>query len=232
MSNKTMSIYEALTRGLSVKNNGSARISTKAVSIDLYASWKVAEDSAYEAFYRYADARRKTAHMGENATIDAEVTSNAFKALRNLLTLIGEVNGHKLMANNAMLDDLASASMCEVKELKGEALTQKSVVDNLKAQYNDIHAGMNPEYVEKITTDYEVAKVRFAELCKLEDSCDTKTARVKINAFRSALETKLAKIVNKQDAMTWEELDARDSAIKAERDAKRKANKNAKKSAK
>lgn len=229
---KTMSIYEAITKGLSVKNKTSARISAKNVDIDLYAPWKVAEKAAYEAFYKYADARRKTAHMGEDATIDAETVSNAFKALRNLLTLIGDVNGHKLMPNDAMLNELASTTMCDVKTLIGEALAQKSVVDNLKTQYNDIHNGMNPEYVEKITTDYEVAKVRFAELCKLPESCKIETERVKLNAFCATLETKLALIVNEQDAMSWEELDKRDAAIKAERDAKRKANKNAKKSAK
>lgn len=229
---KTMSIYEAITAGTTIKNNASARISAKCVGIDLYAVWKVAEDFAFESFYKYADARRKTARMGENAKVDKEVSDNAFKALRSLLTIIGDVNGHKLVPNDAMLDELASVSMREVKELKGEALTQKSVVDNLKTQVEDIHAGMNPEYVEKITTDLEVAKVRLAELCKLPDSCKTSTERVKINAFRSALETKLALIVNEQDAMSWEELDARDAKIKAERDAKRKANKNAKKSAK
>lgn len=229
---KTMSIYEAIARGLSVKNNRSALVSTKNVSIADFANWKVAEDTAFKAFYEYADARRQTARMGEDAKVDKAITDNAFNALRAILALIGEVNGHKLIANNAMLDDLAGITMVEVKKLKGEALTQQSVYANLKTQKNDIHAGMNPEYVEKIEHDYEVARIHFNELCKLEGSCDTETERVKKNQFYVALETKLAKIIEGQNATPWEVLDARDAKIAEERKNKRRDNKNAKKSAK
>jgi hypothetical protein len=118
------------------------------------------------------------------------------------------------------------------KPLAGEALTQDSIVRNLREQVNNIHAGMNPEYVAKITNDYEIAKVRLAELKKVEGSCTTVHERVSNNAFYLALENELATIVNEQDATPWEELEAAAAARKAERDAKRKANKNAKKSAK
>ena len=229
---KTMSIYEVISKGLTVKNNRAARVNAKAVGIDNYANWKVAVDHAFEAFYRYADARRKISMDGEDARVDADLTSAAFKALRNVLALIGEVNGHKLIANDAMLNTLAGITMVNRKDLIGEAFTQASVVANLKDQVKDFRAGMNPEYVEKVNHDLEVAKIRLAELCKLENSAETKTIRVKAGAFYIALETELALIVNKQDAMSWEDLDARDAKIKEERDAKRRANKNAKTSAK
>lgn len=229
---KTMSIYEAITAGTTIANSGKARVNSAKVGIDIFAEWRVAENSAYEAFYRYVDARRKSARAGEDAVIDADITANAFNALRKLLNLIGEVNGHKLFANNAMLDAVAGCTMRKVKPLAGEALTQKSVVDNLRAQVNDIHTGMNPDYVAKITNDYEVAKVRLAELKKLAGSCTTEHERVSANAFYLALENELATIVNAQDAKSWEELEAAAAARKADRDARRKANKNAKKSAK
>lgn len=229
---KTMSIYEAIVAGTTIKNNRSALVNSKNVDIKDFANWKVAEDTAFKAFYEYADARRQTARMGEGAKIDKAITNNAFNALRAILAMIGEVNGHKLIANEAMLDDLAGASRVEVKEYIGEALTQKSIRDNLKAQKDSIHAGMNSEYVEKIEHDYEVARIHFNELCKLEGSCETKTIRAKKNQFYVALETGLAMIIKEQNAMSWEALDERDATIKAERDAKRKANKNAKKNAK
>ena len=229
---KTMSIYEAIVAGSAVKNNRAALVNSKNVDIKDFANWKVAEDTAFRAFYEYADARRKAARMGENAKVDKAITDNAFNALRAILAIVGEVNGHKLIANEAMLNDLAGASRVEVKELIGEALTQKSVRDNLKKQVDGIHAGMNPEYVEKVQHDYEVARIHFNELCKLEGSCKTETVRVKKNQFYVALETGLAQIIKEQNATPWEVLDARDANIKAERDAKRRANKNAKKAAK
>ena len=229
---KTMSIYEAITNGTTVKNSAKARINATKVGIDVFAEWRVAENNAFEAFYRYADARRKSARMGENAVIDAEIVNNAFVALRKLLALIGDVNGHKVFANDAMLNAVSGCTMVIKKPLAGEALTQDSIVRNLREQVNNIHAGMNPEYVAKITNDYEIAKVRLAELKKVEGSCTTVHERVSNNAFYLALENELATIVNEQDATPWEELEAAAAARKAERDAKRKANKNAKKSAK
>jgi hypothetical protein len=229
---KTMSIYEAITAGTTVKNSAKGRVNSAKVGIDVFAEWRVAENNAFEAFYRYADARRKSARMGEKAVIDAEIVNNAFVALRKLLALIGDVNGHKVFANDAMLNAVAGCTMVTRKPLVGEALTQDSVVRNLREQFNGIHAGMNPEYVAKVTNDYEIAKVRLAELKKLEGSCETVHERVSANAFYLALENELATIVNAQDATPWEVLEAAAAARKAERDAKRKANKNAKKSAK
>lgn len=229
---KTMSIYEAITRGTTIANSGKARVNSDKVGLELFAPWRVAENNAFEAFYKYADARRKSARAGENAPIDADITAKAFKALRDLLALIGEVNGHKVYANDAMLNAVAGCTMRKVKPLAGEAMTQASIVKNLRDEVNNIHNGMNPDYVAKITNDYEIAKVRLAELKKLDGSCATVYTRVSNNAFYLALENELATIVNAQDAKTWEALEAEEAERKANRDARRKANKLAKKSAK
>jgi hypothetical protein len=188
--------------------------------------------TAFEAFYKYADERRKVARNGENATINADITSNAFAALRTLLALIGDVNGHKVSANDAMLNTLAGCSMVKFNPLAGEALTQESVVKNLKAQVDGIRNGTEEEYITRITNEYEVAKVRFAELKKLAGSCTTEHKRVSVNKFFCDIDAELATIINAQDAMSSQELEAIDKAKTAERDAKRKANKLAKKNAK
>lgn len=229
---KTMSIYEAITAGTTVKNSAKARVNSDKIGIDAFAAWRVAENNAFEAFYRYADARRQSARMGESASIDATITSNAFTALRTLLNLIGDVNGHKVYANDAMLNTLASCSMKSFKPLAGEALTQDSVVKNLREQVNGIRAGMEQDYIDRITNEYEQAKIRLAELKKLAGSCTTEHTRVSKNGFYIALENELATIINAQDAMSWEALEAAEAAREAERKAKRKANKQAKKNAK
>lgn len=229
---KTMSIYEAITAGTTVKNSAKARVNSAKVGIDAFANWKAAENAAFEAFYNYADARRKSARAGENAVVNPEIETAAFAALRKILALIGDVNGHKLYANDAMLNAVAGCTMVSTKPLAGEALTQESIVKNLRTEVNGISNGMNPEYVAKITSDYEVAKIRLAELKKEAGSCTTVHTRVSANKFYTSLETELATIINAQDAMSWEELEAAEAARKAERDAKRRANKNAKKAAK
>ena len=226
---KTMSIYEAITAGTTVKTSSKARVSSAKVGVDAFASWRVAENVAFEAFYRYADTRRKAAR---GATIDKSITDNAFIALQSLLDLIGEVNGHKIIKNQNMLDAVAGAAMTIKKPLAGEAYTQQSIVNNLRAQVNNISNGMDAEYVKRINLDYETAKIRLAELKKLEGSCETVHVRVSNNAFYLNLENELATIINAQDAKSWEELEAEAAARKAANAAKRKANKLAKKSAK
>ena len=226
---KTMSIYEAITAGTTVKNSSKARVSSAKVGVDTFAAWRVAENVAFEAFYRYTDTRRKAAR-GES--IDKSITDNAFIALQSLLDLIGEVNGHKIIKNQSMLDAVAGASMVTKKPLAGEAYTQQSIVNNLRAQVNNISNGMDAEYIQRINLDYETAKIRLAELKKLEGSCETVHVRVSNNAFYLNLDTELATIINAQDAKSWEELEAEAAARKAANAAKRKANKLAKKSAK
>ena len=227
-----MSIYQAITSGTTVKNSAKARVNSDKVGIDTFAQWRAIENIAFESFYKYADARRKSANQGEKATVDAAITANAFASLRNLLALIGDVNGHKVFANTDMLNTVTSVSMVVKKPLAGEALTQKSIVDNLKKQVDGIREGMQADYIAKITADYETAKIKLAELKKLEGSCSTEHTRANTNAFYLALENELATIINEQNAKSWEELEAEAAAREAERKAKRKANKNAKKQAK
>ena len=229
---KTMSIYEAISAGTTVKNSAKARVNADKVGVDTFSAWKVAENNAFEAFYRYADERRKTAHSGENAKMNPEIVNNAFTALRNLLALVGEVNGHKIYANEAMLNTVAGVTMVYRKDLAGEALTQASIVKNLENEVKAIANGMNPDYVADLNARYEQAKIKLAELKKLAGSCTTNHVRVGKNKFYIDLETALATIVNEQDATPWEALEAAEQAREAERKAKRKANKNAKKATK
>ena len=226
---KTMSIYEAITVGTTVKNSTKARVNADKVGVDIFPKWRVAENAAFEAFYRYADARRKAAAMGEAATIDKDISDKAFAALRELLNLIGEVNGHKLYANDAMLNTVAALSMVAKKPLAGEAFTQESVVANLRKQVNGIKNGMDAAYVENITRQFEEAKIRLAELKKLEGSCKVEYTRVNANKFYLELENALATIINIQDATPWEVLEKEEAERKAARKAARKANKDSKK---
>ena len=90
---------------------------------------------------------------------------------------------------------------------------------------------MNEEYVADLTAKYEEAKIKLAELKKLEDSCTTAYTRVTFNAFRSKVEQTMGAIVAEQNAKTWEELEAekeeRRKARRAKTAEKRKAEKKA-----
>ena len=230
--NNTMSIYEAITTGLSVKNSRSARVSENNVSIDTYAVWKAYEKTAFDVFYDYAVAYRKASTMGENATIDKAISDAAYTALQNLLNCIGEVNGYKIVKNENMLVQVTMTSVVVSKPLIGEALKQESIVKNLRIEVNNFHNGMNEEYMTAKKTELEAAVIKLSVLKKSAGSCETVYTRAKEGAFYSALENELATIINNQDTTPRSVLEAQAAARKAERDAKRKANKLAKQSAK
>ena len=231
MSNN-MSIYEAISMGLTIANKREARVSESRVSIDDFAKWVGAEKVAYPAFYDYAQEceKVKVAHThGEEYAVDKNIKDNAYNAIRGLFACIGLVNEHKLIPNDEVLYDCAQCAVVIVKPLVGEAFKQASIVKNLRDEVNNFATGMNPEYVLAKTKEYETACVKLAVLKKQSNSCETKRERAKFDAFRLALENELARVANKQAMMSREELDARDAKMKAERDAQRKAQKRAKK---
>lgn len=232
MNNNTMSIYEAITTGLTVANSQSARVSEAKVSVDAFAQWKAAENVAYDVFYDYACELRKVSTMGEGATVNKTISDSAFVALQNLLNCIGEVNGFKIVKNREMLDAVAMTSTIVKKSLVGEALTQQSIVKNLKAEVDGFRAGMNEEYIRTKTMEYEQAQVKLSILKKDIGSCETKRTRATKNKFYIALENELALIINQQEMTPRAQLEAEDKKRKEERAAKRKANKLAKQSAK
>ena len=89
---KTIAI--ALMDNMTVSNSSKAKLSAELVGVDEFSSWKFAETIAYEALYRYAAARHNAAHMGESASVDSKITSNAMQAVQMMLDCVGEVNGH------------------------------------------------------------------------------------------------------------------------------------------
>ena len=222
-------IANALMDNMTIANSSKAKLDAEKVGVDEFSSWKFAETVAYEALYRYA--RNNTAHMGENASVDATLTSNAMKAIQMLLDCIGEVNGHAICKNQSMLDVLADCVIATKKPLAGEALKQDSIVKNFRSQLKEVNDGMSAEYVEKLTSDYEAAKIKLAELKKLEDSCTTVCTRVTFNSFRAKLELAMGGIVAEQDAKTWEELEAEKEERRKARRAKTAEKKKAAKAA-
>lgn len=216
--NKT--IVNALMDNMTVSNSSKAKLTTEVVGVEEFASWKFAETMAYEALYRYAVARHSAANKGENAVVDAKIISNAMNAIQLMLDCIGEVNGHAVCKNQAMLDVLANCAIAAKKPLAGEALKQDSIVKNFRAQLKEVNDSMSEEYVEKLNADYTAAKIKLEELKKLEDSCTTVYTRVTFNSFRAKVEQAMGSIVSEQEAKTWEELEAEKEERRKARRAK------------
>lgn len=226
----TMTIKDVLTVNRTIANNSASKITADKIGIDAYADWKFAVQMNYQMLYKYAEARHNYA-LDNNKPIDKAITDNAYKAVQALLDCIGEVNGHAIIKNEAMLNELVTAVYCDKKALVGDALLQKSIVDNLRTEINAIPNGASAEYVEKLTKEYETAKIKMNELKKLENSCNTYSQRTSLNAFTTKLEKILAMYVTDQSMKTWEELEAEEAERKQKSKEKAKARRQAKRQA-
>lgn len=224
-------IANALMDNRTISNSSKAKLTAEIVGVEEFASWKFAESIAYEALYRYAVARHDTAFMGEAASVDSKLISNAMQAIQLMLDCIGEVNGHAVCKNQAMLDELVKCVNTDTKPLAGEALKQDSIVKNYRKQLKKVNDGMDEEYVADLTAKYEMANIKLAELKKQVGSCTTENTRVSFSTFRSKIERKLGDIISEQKAKTWEELEAEKEERRKARRAKTAEKKKAEKKA-
>ena len=201
---------------------------------DIFASWKSAVENCRRAFYKYEEAKHIAAGLGENGTVDKDITSAAFNALQAVLDLVGEVNGHPIVKNQSLLDELAVKAVSEKEPLAGRALTIKSQLDNAKARLEALsYNGVNPESVANVEAQIAELEEELKIAKKETGSCAPMGTRVAEGTFRKKFEKGLyALAIEKQALKSWEELEAEEEARKAERRAKTKAKRDAAKAAK
>lgn len=218
------------TLGVNYTKKSKSAITGDQVGAENFAKWKVAVENCRKEFYKYECEKHKAASMGDKASVNA---TNAFNALQAILNIIGEVNGHALVKNQQMLDVLSTVTLSKTKPLAGDALNLASQLKNARARLDELnYNGVNPDAV----TNAEERVAELEESLKLAKrqtgSCAPMTSCVKENTFRTKFEEEFYKtVIAKQEAKSWEELEAEEAARKAERAARAKARKAAKKAA-
>lgn len=215
---KTMSIYaESLVSNREFK---SARINGEIVGVTAARVWISAVKSmlipAYSIYkYRYD-------HMGDTEEAATVNQSPLYDALRVVLNLVGDVNGAKLNVVNIAENVIACAvrfRVIDTSEDMAHARCEKRLA--LKALNDDD----TPEH----QTNYD----KWVEECKRLESLPGNCKRIveiqTESAFVRNVELMLGDAILKQSLRPVEEILAEKAALKAARDAKRKANKAAKK---
>ena len=223
-------ISEVLTVNRTIVNNSAAKITSDKVGVDTFAEWSFAIKCAYESLYKFTEAQHTHA-LDNSKVIDKNIIDHAYNAIQMLLDCIGEVNGHKLVKNESMLNELCKAVYQDKKVLIGDTLLQKSIVDNLRKELNAIPNGADEKYTLEVTKKYETAKIKLDELKKTEQSCATYRQRTSLNSFVTKLEKTLSMYVTKQAMKTWEELETEEKERKEQAKERAKARRQAKRQA-
>lgn len=225
--NNTTIIKNTLAHNYTIKSNPA--ITGEQIGIENFAQWKNAITNCHREFYRYECEKHKAAGMGDDGKVDP---TRAFNTLQTILDLVGEVNGHKIVKNQAMLDVL-SAHVITIKEpLAGHAWTLNEEKKALKKQLDAVATGMNADYVKGLEDRLAEVEEELRVEKKKTDSCAPIVTKVSETTFRKKFEKELYRsVIEKQAMKTWEELEAEEQARKAERKAKAQARKAAKRQA-
>lgn len=175
----------------------------------------------------------RIAHNDDLTKADVTIDKNGlYGAIREVLAMVGEVNGHKLMCNEAFAISVMTEATRTVDEYHGKALTVKSQLSNVKKQLKDIEdvtEGINKEYRESLVKREAELSDELEELKKLPDMVTVRYDRVSDKVFKSAVEHILGEIVSGQKMKSWDELEEELKAKKAERNAKNRERAKAKK---
>lgn len=229
--NNNMTIYaEALIRNFTVKDKSESRINGGLIGVDNFNNWKSALETAHAAFYKYECAKISLAN-GKVETIKTE-KDTAIAAYKSIVALVGEVNGVKLDTSVESVDLASKYAIKDIERLAGKAFTIDSSLRILRKQYNEIANGMSEEYIVNLEKQIEAKEEELRAEKKKVGSAVKSTTMTNYTAFVNGLETRLAKIISKQEAQSYEDILAEREAKKAANRARAKARREANKSKK
>lgn len=226
---KNANMNKALAEALVYNNRfASVKVDGDQIGVENFSAWKTVMDKLHRAAYSAYVVCENSGLKAESTDIDK---TEVFNAIREILSLIGEVNEHKMYANAEMAIACIGYSGKRANKDAPELQFCLSRIRNLKKEIADYEA-LN-------VTDAEFKANKLAkmgqDMVALEEERDTllNTADMRIkqptrtnpNAFRLDVEHFLARAISGQMAKTLDELDAEDAARKAKRAEAAKARK-------
>lgn len=219
-NNSTMSIFaEALINNREYK---SMRINGKAVGVSNSRMWMSAVKALRIPAYAIREYRYN--HMGDAEAVAPCDQSALYAALKNVLEMIGEVNGAKLDAFNCAEEIISSAMRFRAIDTSAEMAHAHAMKKSAKEDLSD-------DDTEENQAEYD----KWVEECKrleaLPGNC-TKIPDIQSEgAFVKNVEMLLGDAIKKQKAKSVEQVMAEIAEKEALRKAKAKANKQAKRQA-
>lgn len=156
----------------------------------------------------------------ENNNLQADSTevdkSEVFNALRPIMSELGDVNGHRMLANAELAtliigyagkrgnSDSPDLQFC-LSKLKNR---QKELAEYKKTN------GVNPEAIQHLEAEIAELEEEKTALLSEPDNRIKAPTRTSSNAFRLEVEHRIARAIADQQAMSWEALEERDKERK------------------
>lgn len=219
MTNATnLSIFaEALADNRNYKN---ARINGESVGVSNARKWLAAVKATRIPAYAIRVYRYN--HMGDEGIVAPCDMTNFYTALREVLDMVGVVNGAKLSAENVADEILANAMKFRVIDITNEMAKARS-------DYREARKAYLEDENEDTSVAYEEAKAEVARLESEAGNCKRIAEIQSESAYIKAFEIILGDAITKQCLKSAEEVAAEEEAKRQARRAATKAKKAAKK---
>lgn len=193
--------------------------------------WNALLDSLHSAAYSVYALCENNGLTVESNSVDK---SAVFSAIREIFAIIGEVNGHKLIANEELATLIIGYAGKRANSDSPELQLCLSRLRNRQRELADAekYNGVNPDFIKMVKEEIEKLDEEKSALLAQPDNRIKKPTRTSTSAFRLEVEHRLARAISDQKAKSWEELEAEAEAKRKERRAKTKEKQAQKKSAK
>ena len=201
-----------------------AKLNAEQLSPETLKQWTDAVAALHKSAYSIAVKCENEQVRMESPTVDKTAL---FADIRTILALIGDVNGHKLYANDAIATLVVGYANRRANADSPVLQLCNSRISNNKrllAVYEKT-AGANPDSIQSLKDEIATLENERASLLSEADNRHKVVTRTSPNAFRLDVEHLIARVITEQEAKTWEQLEAENEARKAERRAKAKARK-------
>lgn len=213
----------ALANNLVYNNRfATKKINAEQVTAETASAWALAIKVLHHSAYKVYEYCENNCLRVEDDTVDKTEVYSDFK---RLLNHIGDVNGHKLYANESAINLIISYAGKRTNKDSDELTTVLSDIREKKKAIDDTEG----EELETLKADLEALEEQKKALLEAPDNRLKQPTRTSDTAFRLEVEHLCARAISDQKAKSSAELDAEEEARKEARKAKAKARKAAKK---
>lgn len=227
--NNNITISSITLQDCLTQNNhyANARLTADQLGAENLKNWNALLDKLHSAAYSvYALCENNNLTINSTSVNKSEV----YSIIREILSVIGEVNGHKLCANEELATLIIGYASKRANSDSPELQLCLSRLRNRRRELADAekYNGVNPDFIKMVKEEIEKLDEEKSALLAQPDNRIKKPTRTSTSAFRLEVEHRLARAISDQNAKSWEELEAEAEAKRKERRAKTKEKKSAK----
>lgn len=231
--NNNITISGTTLQDCLVLNNrfANVRITANQLGAEGLKDWNALLDGLHSAAYSVYVLCENNGLTVESNSVDK---SAVFSAIREIFAIIGEVNGHKLIANEELATLIIGYAGKRANSDSPELQLCLSRLRNRQRELADAekYNGVNPDFIKMVKEEIEKLDEEKSALLAQPDNRIKKATRTTTSAFRLEVEHRIARAISAQKAKSWEELEAEAEAKRKERRAKTKEKQAQKKSTK